>query len=253
MEIALTPDSRWPATPSAVVTAAAAAGFDALTVSPEGLDDGTVATAQAAGLRCHDVLALFVGDDEDATVATAEGLAATAAATGAGWVVSVFLAPLAPGWESMIRRCTALFAEAGAGLAVEFSPLGSVGTLSQGLEVVRAAEAAGRAGLLIDPWHFFHGDSTWDDLASVPLDAIAYLQFDDALAPEAGRSPMAETLHRRALPGDGVLDLRRFAGTLLDRGWDGTVSAEVLSAELRSVEIGELTRRLYDSTARYWT
>jgi sugar phosphate isomerase/epimerase len=61
-----------------------------------------------------------------------------------------------------------------------------------------------------------------------------------------------ESLHRRALPGEGVLELRRFAATLLDRGWDGTVSVEVLSAQLRALPVDVLVGRLYATTAPYW-
>jgi sugar phosphate isomerase/epimerase len=61
-----------------------------------------------------------------------------------------------------------------------------------------------------------------------------------------------ESLHRRALPGEGVLELDRFAATLLDRGWDGTVSVEVLSAALRELPVDELIARLYTTTAAYW-
>ncbi len=114
------------------------------------------------------------------------------------------------------------------------------------------ATGAGRAGLLIDSWHVGFGDSTWKDLAEVPLDDIAYVQFTDALEPDSRDRPIRETLHRRALPGDGVLELDRFARTLLDRGWDGIVSAEVLSADLRALPADELTRSLYDTAARYW-
>jgi len=62
-----------------------------------------------------------------------------------------------------------------------------------------------------------------------------------------------ESLHRRAVPGEGVLDLDRFATTLREMGYDGIVSVEVLSVELR-----ELARRcarrpaLYATTASYW-
>ena len=63
--------------------------------------------------------------------------------------------------------------------------------------------------MLIDAWHFSFGDSTWDDLASVPLDRIAYVQFDDTLAPESDNL-LADAMDRRALPGEGVLDLDRF-------------------------------------------
>ena len=49
-----------------------------------------------------------------------------------------------------------------------------------------------------------------------------------------------------------MLELQRFATTLLDRGYDGIVSVEVLSAQLRTLPVDVLTRRLYDATAGYW-
>src|SRR5690242_4988275 len=64
-----------------------------------------------------------------------------------------------------------------------------------------------------------------EQLACIPLERIAYVQFDDAPAP-AGGSAMTETMHRRVMPGDGTFELERFATTLLDRGWSGTVSVE---------------------------
>jgi sugar phosphate isomerase/epimerase len=59
-------------------------------------------------------------------------------------------------------------------------------------------------------------------------------------------------MHRRALPGDGTLALDQFATTLLQRGWDGLVSVEVLSAELRTLPVDETLRRLHATTAPYW-
>ena len=106
---------------------------------------------------------------------------------------------------------------------------------------------------MIDSWHFCFSDNTWDDLAAVPLDHIAYLQFADALQPESRDRMVRETLHRRAMPGEGILELDRFAGTMRERGYDCIVSVEVLSAELRELPVDELSRRLYDATAPYWT
>ena len=63
---------------------------------------------------------------------------------------------------------------------------------------------------------------------------------------------MFETQDRRVLPGDGEFDLSRFAATLLDRGWDGTVSVEVLCADLRGTPEPEFAAMAYRSTARYW-
>ena len=105
---------------------------------------------------------------------------------------------------------------------------------------------------MIDSWHFHFSDNTWDDLAAVPLEDIAYLQFTDALEPEYRERMIRESLHRRALPGEGMLELDRFATTLLEKGYDGIVSVEVLSAELRELPIDVLVGRLYATTAPYW-
>jgi sugar phosphate isomerase/epimerase len=62
-----------------------------------------------------------------------------------------------------------------------------------------------------------------------------------------------ETMNRRAMPGDGVFELERFADTLLERGWEGLVSVEVLSRELSLLPLDEYARRAYRSTARFWS
>jgi len=63
----------------------------------------------------------------------------------------------------------------GAGMAVEYTPLGAIPSIADGMEAVRAASRGGRAGLMIDSWHFGFSDNTWEDLAAVPVDDIAYL------------------------------------------------------------------------------
>jgi sugar phosphate isomerase/epimerase len=64
---------------------------------------------------------------------------------------------------------------------------------------------------------------------------------------------MMETTNRRAMPGDGFLQLDRFASTLLDRGWDGMVSVEVLSDQLRAMPVADFAQRAYDATTPYWS
>jgi sugar phosphate isomerase/epimerase len=192
-----------------------------------------------------------VSHDEPATVASAEQLAEAAARVRAEWVLTVFRAGLDRATASVVRRCAERFEQAGTRMAVEFSPLGPVSSIPAGLEVVSVAGDE-RAGLMIDSWHFCCGDSTWDDLASVPLDQIAYVQFDDALPPLSD-DRIHETMQRRAMPGDGILELDRFALTLLDRGWEGTVSVEVLNRELRELPVPEFADRARVAAARYWT
>jgi sugar phosphate isomerase/epimerase len=249
VQLALTPDGRWDFATSDLVSAASAAGFTAVGVNADRVDAAAVDAYSATGVRCHELLALVVGDDESATMASAEQLADHAQTVGAEWVLTVFSAKVPP---QRIQRCAKLFDGVGAAMAVEYTPLGAIPSISDGMEVVRAARRGGGAGLMIDSWHFCFSDDTWDDLAAVPLDDIAYLQFTDALAPESRDRLVRETLHRRALPGEGILELRRFAATLLERGWDGTVSVEVLSAELRELPVDVLAGRLYATTAPYW-
>ena len=250
MQLALTPDGRWDYPTADLVSSASAAGFTAVGINADRVDAAGVDAYAATGIRCHELLALVVGDDESAMVASAEGLADRAQTIGAEWVLTVFTekVPLA-----RIEHCAKMFDGAGAGIAVEYTPLGAIPTIGDGMEYVRAASRSGRAGLMIDSWHFGFSENTWEDLVAVPLDDIAYLQFTDALEPEYRDRMIRESLHRRALPGDGILELHRFADAFLDRGWDGTVSVEVLSAELREQPVDVLIGRLYATTARYWS
>lgn len=250
MRLALTPDGRWEFAIADLVTAASTAGFTAAGINADRVDATAVEAYAGAGVGCHELLALVVGDDESATMGSAEQLADRARTIGAEWVLTVFTDKVPPG---RIQRCAKLFDAAGAGMAVEYTPLGAIPTISDGMEMVRAANSGGRAGLMIDSWHFCFSDNTWDDLAAVPLDDIAYLQFTDALEPENRDRMIRESLHRRAIPGEGMLALDRFAATLLDRGYDGIVSVEVLSAQLRELPVDALAARLYTTTAAYWT
>jgi len=47
------------------------------------------------------------------------------------------------------------------------------------------------------------------------------------------------------MPGDGTFEFERFAATLLDRGWLGTVSVEVLNAGLRRLPVPEFAELAY--------
>ena len=249
MQLALTPDGRWGYPTAKLVSAAGAAGFTAVGINAERVDAAAVEAYAVAGVGCHELLAFVVGDEESAAVASAEQLADLARTVGAEWVLTVFTAPPS---VAVIQQCANIFADAGAGMGVEFSPLGPVSSIKAGMDLVRAANRGGRGGLIIDSWHFCFGENTWDDLAAVPLDDIAYVQFTDALAPEFRDRLVREALHRRALPGHGVLQLERFAATLREKGYDGIVSVEVLSAALRDLPVDSLVEQLHDATSPYW-
>ncbi|HET6954426.1 MAG TPA: TIM barrel protein, partial [Acidimicrobiales bacterium] len=224
--------------------------FQALGMVSGGIDADAAALFDRAGLRCHELLGLQIGEDPAAAAAAAEGLAADAARIRASWVLVTFQVPLTTEVRGTVARCAATFEQAGAGFAVEFSPLGPIATIADALDVIEAAQPA-RAGMVIDSWNFCLGPSTWEDLGKVPLDTIAYVQFADALAPR-GALDLEEAMRRRALPGEGVLDVERFVRTLRDRGWDGVVSMQVLSDELRRLPVDDYARRVHTAGARYW-
>lgn len=249
MQLALTPDGRWDFATADLVSAASAAGFAAVGVTADRVDDAAVLAYLSAGVHCHELLALVVSEDESATMASAEALADRAQTIGAEWVLTVFTAKVPP---QRIHRCAKLFDGAGTGMAVEYTPLGAIPSIRDGMDAVRAASRGGRVGLMIDSWHFGFSDDTWEDLAAVPVDDIAYLQFTDAREPEYRDRMIRESLHRRTLPGEGILELDRFATTLREMGYDGIVSVEVLGADLRELPVDVLAGRLYAATAPYW-
>jgi sugar phosphate isomerase/epimerase len=251
MDVGITVDNSWAVDAASLVEAARAGGFHLVGLSGRLVDDSTPSILEQAGARCHELLGVVVTDDADATIASAERLTAQAALVDARWISTTFTAPLSDTTRPVLERCAAMFTEAGATMAIEFSPLGPVPSIAAGLAAVDAA-GPDRAGLVIDSWNFSFGPDTFDDLAAVPLERIAYIQFGDALEPVDGPT-MAEALNRRVMPGDGVLELDRFASTLRDRGWDGVVSVQVLSRELRLLPLVEFMRRAHDTTVAYWT
>ena len=251
ISLGLTPDGGWTAPLEEQVAATAAAGFASLGLSGAAASEETRAMFSDAGLRCDEVLALVVTEDAEAVQRDAEALAAAARVMGAPFVLTVYGAPLNEATSPIINRAAATFADAGAKMACEFSPLGPIATVALALEVVDAAGGPERAGVMIDSWHFLMGESTFGDLETIPLEHIAYIQFADALAPESEKMGR-ETMKRRALPGEGILELDRFAQTLRARGYDGLVSLEILSEAWRSRPVAEFAEAAFGAAAPYW-
>jgi len=141
-------------------------------------------------------------------------------------------------------------ADLGTGLAFEFFPWAPIASIEAARSLLAAAGRP-NAGVLVDTWHFFHGPDDWAALDTLPLADVAYVQFSDAVAVDARDLAAAAETSRR-FPGDGRLDLGRFADTFRRRGFAGTVSIEVLSAETRAVGAREFARRCVETTRRYW-
>jgi sugar phosphate isomerase/epimerase len=235
------------------LAAVSKAGFSSVSLGLRQIGDdlaGAAGLLATHGLRCSDVLSLQVSRHDDEVLAQAADLAHAAGVLGADYVLSLFWTRVNEESIDRFGRCAAVIARAGARLALEMPPIGELNSISAALSVINDVGFA-NASLMIDTFHFSRGRSTWEELESFPLEALGYVQFDDALPPE-GDDVMHETMDRRAMPGDGEFELERFVRTLTDRGWSGLVSVEVLSAQLRELDITTFARLAYDSTAPYW-
>ena len=241
-----------------LIRAAAAAGFDRVGLDVYSLAAHTQAGGrledvagwiEAAGLRCAEIAALMIGPDPAEVDAQLAVLEPMLRALRPEWVLTN--ADVDPDAHAAgeLRRSAERLGAHGARLAVEFLPFTRVRSIGGALELIR--RSGSDAGVLVDTWHFFHGPDGWDELAALPLDRLAYVQFDDHPALE---SPdlREECLHRRVFPGEGIFELDRFCAALRGRGFDGLVSLEVLSRAWRGGDLERFARRAYETTVRYW-
>jgi sugar phosphate isomerase/epimerase len=242
----------------AQVRAAAAAGFEGFSIDVWSLrrhisQGGTVEELAAAivdqGLRCMELQALVVTDDERATLAEAEEFTGFIDVLQPDYVMSGFPGEPTDQAVSNYRAAVARLPR-GSRVGLEFLPNLPISDINAARAVLRRAELPD-AGVVVDAWHFFHGPSQWSDLEALPLGEVAFVQFSDHRALESDDLAY-EMLQRRTLPGQGRLDLARFVSTFDEKGYDGMVGVEIMSEELRQLSYDEFARQAHDTAAPYW-
>jgi len=201
------------------------------------------------GLECSDVGVLRVGE-RAASLEAAATMSRLAAATGAPICITAMDVPPEPAAVETLCRCADVLAAGGERMALEFLPYSPLSTL-RAARAVCAAVGWEWCGVLIDSWMFFRGDNTFGELESVTAEEIGHIQFDDAPEP-VGTDAAFESRHRRVLPGAGTFDLLRFSRTILDAGYDGVVSVEVLSKQFRAMEPVEQGSAALAAAASFW-
>jgi hypothetical protein len=179
------------------------------------------------GLSCYAIAGLNVFDDIERSLAEVHELAEMCAVFTPDWLLLRLAGSLEPGLEFLSQQLGQF--DPAVKLGFEPSPFTVLRTID---DASAAVDAIGTGAVIVDSWHFFATGADWHALASLPDDRLAYVQLDDALEPSADLQ--FDTMHRRALPGEGNLDLARFAQALRDRNFDGVISLEVLSDRWRS-------------------
>ena len=240
------------------IDAAAGAGFDLVALDRYSLEafvaqGGVVGQLERqlreAGIGCGSITgAAMLGADEDTDAALTKAMG-WAASLGAPFVQINIGLEAAGQLAALEAACDLVGGKVR--LAIEYLP---ITPLARVTDTVALARQVGfeRAGALIDIWHHEHGPDTWDDLATVPLEAVAYVEFDDALTAESD-DLAAEMMSRRTFPGQGVLDCARFARAISAIGAGDLVSVEVLNAEWRERDLARFARECLTASRPYWT
>jgi sugar phosphate isomerase/epimerase len=224
------------AAPAEMVSAAAAAGFDAagLWVAPEQWDAATTRSVRErladTGLRVLDVEVMILGPDvPDAALAR---IVEIGVELNARYALAIGTDPDLARTADRFGRLCERAAAGGLRVGLEFMRFSEVRTLADALQVVRAAgHPAG--GVLIDMLHLLRSGGRPDDLAGIDPDLLAYSQLCDAPAapPDASLGQLVnEALVGRVLPGDGALPI---AAILARLPAGRPLSCEIMSAALQ--------------------
>jgi len=214
--------------------------------------EDVAADVAAAGLSCPEMLGFVVDADEEAALASARQVARACAAFGSSYALGMVMLPPDGRCTDLFARCAQIIAESGARAAVEFLPFTPIATIADARTLVAHAGTA-NSGVLVDSWHFFQGADTWESLAALPLEEIAYVQVDDH--PEVlptGADLYTECMTRRVMPGDGAFELAAFRDALAAKAYDGVISVEVINPELIAAGPREYARAAYAAVSRYW-
>lgn len=238
------------------IAAAASAGFAAVS-----LDRYTIEAFLGGGSTVADIRRLLEDAQIDCGAITAAGMigadptAVDAIRLASAWAcqlgapfVQINVGRAGPDQPFQLEAaCDAM--HEGPRLAIEYMPFTPLSRVSDTVALVTQVGCE-RAGVLIDIWHHERGPDSWADLAAVPAEAIAYVEFDDGLP--LGADLAEDTMHRRTMPGQGEFDLHQFVDAIDATGFDGMVSVEVLSAEWRMESMDAFAAEAYRTSAPYW-
>jgi len=130
----------------------------------------------------------------------------------------------------------------------EFMPFDvNVHDLDAALAVVEGA-AAPNGGLAIDTWHMAKLGIDPDDLRRVQGRHLGWVELSDG-SYENMPDLIDETVNHRRLPGEGEFPLREYVAACREAGYDGPWGVEVLSEELRSLQIEQIFDRAYQTSS----
>jgi 2-keto-myo-inositol isomerase len=145
------------------------------------------------------------------------------------------------------RRLLEIGIEMGVRPAMEY--LGFAQEVNSIADALRIMDGSGHpeATIVLDPFHDFRGGAGHEDIAKLTPERIAVCHFDDAPAsPPASQQRDPD----RVMPGEGVIDLKRFTQLLTQIGYDGWISLELFREDLWSQDPLAVARRGLEAMKR---
>lgn len=118
-------------------------------------------------------------------------------------------------------------------------------------EMLEMADRIGsNVGLLLDCWHWYTAGNTVEQIQQVSPDKIVYVHVNDA--PEG--VPVEEQKDSvRCLPGEtGVINIAGFLQALQKIGYDGPVTPEPFSSQLKGVTPEQAVTMTGDAMGKIW-
>jgi sugar phosphate isomerase/epimerase len=124
---------------------------------------------------------------------------------------------------------------------VEFSRGSTfIGTLSTSLKMTREA-AHPNVRPMLDCYHFWAGQSKFEDLDLIRSGEIVHVHFQDVPA-DLPRELLGQTT--RVIPGDGITPLARILRKLSEKGYAGPLSVELFRPEFQNADPYEMASRI---------
>ena len=136
--------------------------------------------------------------------------------------------------------------EYGTAIVLEIMPFSNVRTIDTALAIVGGANQP-NGGILVDSWHISRGGMDYSEIAKIPPQFIGSTELDDADEVIVDNL-WEDTIYRRRLCGEGVLNPAAFIKVVQSLGYRGPWGVEILSETFRKGSLDEMARRSFDTT-----
>ena len=135
-------------------------------------------------------------------------------------------------------------AQHGTRIGFELMPFAMIRTLKESLAMVKDAP---NGGIIFDLWHIVKLGIPYEEVFAVPQQHVVSIELNDGTL-TAPWSLHEDTINHRRFCGEGEFDVRGFIQGMRKAGYKGPWGIEVLSAELRTRPLEELTMRAFTTT-----